>query len=147
MDVCRGREEMPKGNKASFIVSIFSGALLIVSGTTGSIGVYGMILSLIARFVDDALVLRILEVVALVLLFLASLGGLSVILGGYLIYKSSVRVGKLIIGIGAGMGIPGLLLTLFPLVITRDVSAVIAQHGIIGWSGIILSLIARTIAK
>ncbi len=141
-------KEMPKKkNLAPYVLSILSGVLLFVSGTQGSIGVYGIIIDMISSFVEDALLLSILNAVALILILLASLGGISVILGGYMIYKSRVILGKFIIGIGAGMGVPGLLLTLFTLLINRDISIVIAQHGIIGWTGIILSLIARSKAK
>ncbi len=61
------------------------------------------------------------------------MGGFSVILGGYFIDKSQVRIGKFIIGVGAGMGIPSLLLTLFTLIAKQDFSMVIAQHGINHW--------------
>ena len=139
---------MPKNKKSTpFILSILSGILLMISGTSSSIGVYGTIFSLITSFVENDLVLSTLRVVAFILIFIASLGGISVIFGGYLIYKSQVRMGKFIIGIGAGVGIPGLLLTLFTSIISRSFPAVIAEHGIIGWTGIILSLIARSIAK
>jgi len=119
----------------------------MVSGTSGSIGIYGTILSLLASYVEHDLALLTLRVVAFALIFIASLGGASVILGGYLIHKSQVRMGKFIIGIGAGIGIPGLTLTLITSIISRSFPAVIAEHGIIGWTGIILSLIARSIAK
>lgn len=134
-------------NLPAFTLSILSGILLIISGTRGSIGIYGMIFSILASFVEDALILSILGAVALTLMFLASLGGFSVILGGYLVYKSKVRLGRFIIGLGAGVGIPGLLLTLFTFIVRQNVSAVMAQHGVVGWTGILLSLIARTIAK
>ena len=134
---------MPKNKKSTpFILSILSGILLMISGTSGSIGVYGTILSLITSFVENDLVLSTLRVVAFILIFIASLGGISVIFGGYLIYKSQVRMGKFIIGIIAGVGIPGLLLALFTSIISCNFPAVIAEHGIIGWTGIILSLIA-----
>jgi len=55
---------------------------------------------------------------------------------------SQVILGKFIIGIGAGIGIPDLLLTLFSLIVTGDFLSVVAQHGTIGWMGIILSLVA-----
>ena len=136
-----------KKNLSAVILSIVSGILLIISGTHGSMRVYGIILSMLASFIVDTLALSILGVISLILTFLASLGGFSVILGGYFIDKSQVRVGKFIIGVGAGMGIPSLLLTLFTLIAKQDFSMVIAQHGIIGWTGIALSIIARTIAK
>ena len=139
---------MPKEkNLTTLMLTIFSGILLILSGTSGYIGVYGTVLSTLALFFENALVLSILRFIALILIFLASLGGFSVILGGYLIHKSRVSLGKFIIGLGAGVGIPGLLLTLFAVIVTQEFSAIIAQHGIMGWTGIALSLIARKAEK
>jgi len=136
-----------KGLSTPVMLSLLSGVLLIISGTRGSIGVYGIIISVLALFLEDALLLLILKAVAFVLIFFASLGGVSVVLGGYLIYKSRVRLGKFLIGLGAGVGIPGLLLTLFTLIVSKDFSAVIAQRGVIGWTGVFLSLIARATAR
>lgn len=131
-----------------FLLSIVSGILLVIAGIHGSIGAYGTILSMLALFFQDARVLSFLEILVLILVFVASLGGFSVMFGGYLIYKSQVRLGKLIIALGAGVGIPGLLLVLINvLLVKQEFSAVIAQYGIMGWTGIILSLIARIDAK
>jgi len=138
---------MAKKKSTPFILSILSGIPLMISGTSGSIGLYGTILSLLASFVENDLVLLTLRAVAFALIFIASLGGVSVIFGGYLIRKSQVRMGKFIIGIGAGVGVPGLLLTLITSIISRSFPAVIAEHGVIGWTGIILSLVARSTAK
>jgi hypothetical protein len=135
-------------NRNVFLLSILSGILLVIAGIHGSIGVYGTILSFLALFFQDVHVLSFLEIVALILVFVASLGGFSVMFGGYLVYKSQVRLGKLIISLGTGIGIPGLLLAMINVMLVKqEFSTVIAQYGIIGWTGIILSLIARIKAK
>ncbi len=134
-------------NSAVFLLSVFSGVLLVVSGVRGSIGGYGLVFSALALFVEDAVVLSVLWVVALVLVFLASLGGFAVMLGGYLIYRSQVMLGRLVIGLGAGVGIPGLVLMLLTVMVTRDFSSIIAQYGVIGWVGIALSLVVRAASK
>ena len=138
---------MSDGGKNAFRFSILSGILLIISGTRGSVVVYGAILIVLTLLVKNVLLLSILRVVAFVLIVLASLGGVSVIFGGNLIRKSHVRLGKFVIGIGSGVSTPGLLLTLLILFVTRDLPAVVAEHGIMGWTGIIVSLIARAKAK
>jgi hypothetical protein len=71
-------------------------------------------------FLQDVRVLFFLEIVALILVFVASLGGFSVMFGGYLVYNSQVRLGKLIIGLGTGVGIPGLLLALINVILIKQ---------------------------
>lgn len=137
---------MPK-NLTTFVLSIFSGILLVISGISGSLGVYGTTLSTLTSFSQDKLTVSILESLTIILIFLASLGGFAVILGGFLIYKSQVRLGKFILGLGAGVGIPGLLLTVITAIVAQEFSVIMTQYGIFGWTGIVLSFIARAVAK
>jgi hypothetical protein len=136
-----------KTNSLGFVLSIIGGTLLIVSGTRGPIGIFMIILQKLPLFIKDALVLAITTAAALILVVISSLGGFTVILGGYLIYKKHVGTGKLLIGLGAGVGIPWLLYILFTIMATQEVTAIIAQHSIVGWTGIIISFIARIIAR
>lgn len=138
---------MPKQNLIALILSITAGLLLIISGTSGPIGIYLTILEKLPLFTQNALILSIVSIVALMLIILSSLGGFAVILGGYFIYRNHIGMGKITIGLGAGVGIPWLLFILFTLMKAQEVSAVIAQYSLIGWTGIILSFIARSIAK
>jgi hypothetical protein len=130
-----------------FGLSILGGILLLISGTSGQIGISLVILEQLPLFIKDTLIQTMATIVALFLIILSSLGGFTVILGGYLVYKRHVGTGKLLIGLGAGVGIPWLLFILFTLAMTQKVTAVTAQHSILGWSGIIFSFIARSIAK
>jgi len=142
-------EETPKKNTLPFFVSIISGILLLISGTQGyysGIGVYGALISAIVQSFEDTLILSIVEFISRIPIFLASIGGFSVIIGGFLLYKSRVRIGKFMIGIGAGMGIPELILALAALIASRDLSLLL-QYQTTGWAGISLSLIARAKAK
>jgi hypothetical protein len=136
-----------KTSLLGFGLSILGGILLLISGTSGPIGIFLVILEQLPLFIKDTLIQTMATIVALFLIILSSLGGLTVILGGYLVYKKHVGTGKLLIGLGAGVGIPWLLFILFTLAMTQKVTAVTAQHSILGWSGIILSFIARSIAK
>jgi len=136
-----------KRNLLVLVLSVFGGGLLIISGTSGPIGIYEAILQNLPLFIKDPLVLLMATVMALILVILSSLGGLTVIVGGYLIYKGHVTTGKLMIGLGAGVGIPWLLFILFMVMITQELTSIITQHSITGWMGIIVSFIARLIAK
>lgn len=97
-------------------------------------------------FIKDPAILSIVAATALILLILSSLGGLAVVIGGYLVYKKHVSTGKLMISLGGGAGIPWLLL-LLTVISTQEPSAVIAQHSLTSWIGIAVVFIARTIAK
>jgi hypothetical protein len=130
-----------------FGLSILGGILLLISGTSGQIGISLVILKQLPLFIKDTLIQTMATIVALFLIILSSLGGFTVILGGYLVYKRHVGTGKLLIGLGAGVGIPWLLFILFTVAMTQQVTAITAQHSILGWSGIIFSFIARSIAK
>ena len=134
-------------NLLASLLSVLAGVLLIVSGTQGPIGIFLVILEQIPLFIKDALIQTIVAAIALFLIVLSSLGGFTVLLGGYLLYKNHVGTGKLLIGLGAGVGIPWLLFILFTVAMTQQITAVTAQHSILGWVGIILAFIARNIAR
>ena len=135
-----------KASLLSFILSIPGGILLIISGTSGPIGIFLTILEKLPQFINDPLILNITAIVTLFLIILSSLGGFTVILGGYLIYKNHKGTGKMLLGLGAGVGVPWLLFILFTIMVTQEVTSIIAQHSIVGWIGITLSFIARSIA-
>lgn len=134
-------------NLIAFALSLVAGVLLIVSGTRGPIGIYELILQKLPMLIKNNLVLWVAGAIALVLISISLLGGFMVMAGGYLIYKRHSTTGKLAIGLGAGVGIPWLILILITLVTSQDTSSVLAQHSIIGWVGIITALAARFIAK
>ncbi len=134
-------------NLVSFAVSIVAGSLLIVSGTRGPIGIYQLVLQQLPSFTNNAALLEVAALVLLYLIIMSSLGGFVVILGGYLIFRNHISTGRLTIGLGAGVGIPWLLFMLLTVAVTQDYMSVIAQHSLVGWTGIILSLIGRYVGK
>ena len=139
---------MPQArNLIAATLSVVAGILLIVSGTRGPIGIYEFILQKLPLVIKSELLLSIAGTIALVLISISLLGGFVVIAGGYLIHKGHGATGKLAIGLGAGVGIPWLILILLTLVTAQATSSVLAQHSIIGWVGIITAFVARYIAK
>ena len=90
------------------------------------------------------------EVVTLilnVLVYIAGLGGIAVVIGGILFLMNRIGTGKFIIGLGAGIGLIGLIIMLVEAVMAGgveallDVVTLISQS--IAWIGVILSIIAR----
>jgi hypothetical protein len=136
-----------KRNLIAAILAAVAGILLIVSGTQGPIGIYQLILQKLPTFISDALLLSIARTVALILISISLLGGFVVITGALLVYKGHSITGKLAIGLGAGAGIPWLILLLVALATTVDTSSILAQHSVVGWIGIIAAFVARFTAK
>ena len=130
-----------------FVLSVVGGILLIISGTQGPAAIFLLILEKLPLFIEDTLIQTIAAAIALFLIILSSLGGFTVMFGGYLVYKNHIGTGKLLVGLGAGVGIPWLLFILFTVAMTQQVTAVTAQHSILGWIGIILSFVSRSIAR
>ena len=95
---------------------IVGGILMIYAGVSGSIGIFETLI----EYAKDHLgptETSILEILLIILGIIASLGGFSVLAGVYFIKKGRKGTGKFIIGIGAGMGLIGLILLLITTVI------------------------------
>lgn len=133
-------------NLAAAALSFLAGILLIVSGTQGPVAVYELVLQNLSTFVADSALLSVLTITVLILIGLSSLGGLSVMIAGYMIYRNHVTTGKIMIGLGAGVGIPWLIMIVFSFAVTRELMSITAQHSLVGWIGVMLAFIARTIA-
>jgi hypothetical protein len=134
----------------SFILCIIGGLLLIIQGATGGIGLFALIADIPTLFPELAAITWLINLVLYVLVFLAGLGGVSVILGGVLLAGGRLSTGKLLIMLGAGMGLIGLLISLGQILYTFGLAALMsflilsAQSA--GWVGVILSIIARMTA-
>jgi hypothetical protein len=134
-------------NRIAAALAVVAGVLLIVSGTRGPIGTYEFVLEQLPLFINSELLLSIARTAVLILVSISLLGGFAVIIGGYLIFKGHKTTGKLVIGLGAGVGIPWLIFILLALVTAPDASLVLAQHSSIGWVGIIVAFAVRFIAS
>ena len=128
-------------------LSAVAGVLLLLSGIRGPVGTYELVREQLPLLIQNPPVLQVADTVALVLIAISLAGGLSVLAGAFLIYRSHVGTGKLLIGLGAGVGIPWLIMLAITLITAQQIAAVITQHSSIGWVGVILAFAARTIAK
>jgi hypothetical protein len=132
---------MSKRNKTAMIIAIVAGTLLLVSGING-IAAWEAIKTFVTTYLIDNIAVQI---IFAALIFIASLGGISVITGGLLIGKNRVMTGKLIISLGTGMGLIGLIVSIVIAVIEN--SPFIDEFISVGGIGLILSIIARVVAK
>jgi len=132
---------MTSQNSTAMVIAIVAGILLLIAGVSGA-----ATWETIRDFVDTHLMDNIIvQIVFIVLIFIASLGGLAVIIGGLLIGKNKVGAGKLLISLGAGLGLLGLIFTI--VVAYAENNLIISSFFSIGTIGLILSIIARIVAK
>ncbi|MGY5865569.1 MAG: hypothetical protein RTV41_13285 [Candidatus Thorarchaeota archaeon] len=132
-------------NKVPIALALIGGFLLFQSGWVGSIG-----------FLDDVAAYALLyfptmadivTMILTILIYIATLGGIAVIIGGILIAMSRESTGKFVIGLGAGVGLIGLIIMFVEAYMAggvaalMDVVTLISQS--IAWIGVILSILAR----
>jgi hypothetical protein len=81
--------------------AIIAGVIALLAGLTGSIGLYGPLLTFAIDYAP-AEYASLLGWLLLILTFLAALGGAIVILGGLLILAHRFMIGRFCIGMGIG---------------------------------------------
>ena len=86
-------------NKVPFILCLIGGGLMIYAGVIGSVGIWEDILALAATLAPGFA--EVMGLILAILVNIASMGGIAVIIGGYLITTDRVGTGKFIIGIAA----------------------------------------------
>jgi hypothetical protein len=128
-------------------LAAIAGILLLTSGIRGPTETYQLLQQELPKVTQNQQVLQIVNIIAAILIAISLAGGVSVLAGAFLIYKNHVSTAKLLIGLGAGVGIPWLIVLAISLITTGQVSALVAQHSSLGWIGVILAFAARTIAK
>ena len=132
---------MTMKNTRAMIIAVIAGILLLIAGLSG-MAAWTAIKDFVITHVTDN---EIIQYVFVILIFIASLGGISVIIGGILIGKDKVRTGRILIALGAGLGLIGLIISI--IVAYKEESLTIGSFLSIGTIGLILSIIARRIAK
>ena len=132
---------MKSRNSKAMIIAILAGILLLIAGINGVVA-WETIKSFVTTYIMDN---SIIQMIFVILIFIASLGGIAVIAGGLLIGKDKVRTGKFLIALGIGMGLIGLIFSSY--ISYKEGNITIGSFISVGAIGIILSIIARIIAK
>ncbi|MGY5854442.1 MAG: hypothetical protein RTU92_12815 [Candidatus Thorarchaeota archaeon] len=138
-------------NQTPFALCIIGGLLLIAANYAQGIEtiflVYGFLhsISALSQF------FLVIDIILLILFLIAWSGGAAVIIGGFLLTKSHVRLGKFIIAIAAGFGLITFIILVIWVLITGGVwvllfGALAAMNTVTGL-GLILTLVARSMAK
>ncbi len=108
-----------EGRTLGILMLIIGGILMCYAGVTGSIGIFETIVDY-AKVHLGSTEATILELLIVVLGVIASLGGLSVLAGAYMVKKGRKGTGKFIVGIGTGMGLIGLILLIITTIMGSD---------------------------
>ena len=138
---------LKKRNFLAFLLSIMSGFLLLFKGIQGPTEFYFFILNYVSSLLSAGIIRSILLFGLLVLIVLSSLGGLTVIAGGFFILKNQVSFGRFLIGVGAGISVFFVFVLLIPLFTSGDVFSVFNQYSVLGWIGLFLAFLARLIVR
>ncbi len=130
-----------KNNEQAMIFAIIGGILMLIAGVTGA-AAWDSIGSAVAEISDS----ESLQMVFAVLVLLGSLGGLLVIFGSLLFKKKDkIKLGKLLITIGAGFGLFGLIILVVLSVMDGDYLFLTGVG--VGFIGLVLSIMARQKVK
>ncbi len=143
---------MVEQNQTPFVLCLVGGTMLIVANYSGAIwdllvGLY----ILLHSFPAPAIVFWVIDLILIVLGLISWLGGIAVIIGGYLLTTRRVGTGKIIIGVAAGFGLISFIVTLTWILLTMGLTGLLIAFYAITHSlvlmGLVLTIVARTITK
>ena len=136
-------------SKVAALFAYIGGTLLLVAGATGSVGLLGTVIEYIIDALGGAAA-DVLLILLQTLHFVADLGGASVVIGGSFILNDRKRIGRFLIGLGAGVGLIGFLIILVSAFLHGWVSAAnflfLVTHSV-GWVGVIFAIVATLMAR
>jgi|GEM_PF-1817763 len=128
-------------NIQAAVLAAIAGVLLLVTGYTGVRGV-NRFFDLLREFLGDR---PLLNIAAYILAGVASLGGIAVFMGAYLIATDRVRAGGLLILLGSGAGLITLIFFLLSNLRREEFSYLF--HVLPALVGVALGIAARFLAK
>ncbi len=138
-------------NQTSFALCFIGGIFLILAGYNHGIGTIFLIYGVLHSITALAPYYLVIDIILTILGVIAWSGGYAVILGGYLLTTSHVRIGKFVIAIAAGFGLISFILTIVWVYIVAGVAGLLVLTWLIMnsiWAvGLILTIIARSIAR
>ena len=92
----------------------------------------------------------VIDIILLVLGVISWLGGIAIIIGGYLMTTRRVGTGKFIVGVAAGFGLFSLIIVIIQVVAVFGLAGLVLLFGVLLNSiiaiGLLLTIIARYVA-
>ena len=138
-------------NQTPFALCLIGGLFLILAGYDHGISTIFLIYGIVHAIAALAPYYLVIDSILTILGLIAWSGGYAVILGGFLLTTSHVRIGKFFIMIAAGFGIISLILTIvWTFIVAGWVGLLVLTWLIlnVGWAlGLVMTIIARRMAK
>ena len=135
-------------NRTALGLSVVGGILMIASGASGTLGYLDQLQDALDAIYGSSFTFT-LEILLGILAALTAIGGLGVIIGGWILTTDRVEIGRILIMVSVGMGILSLIMSLVQLVLAgifaMGMMIQIAQS--LGWIGAIFSIEARIISS
>jgi hypothetical protein len=137
-------------NKKWIFLCIVGASLMIIGSVIGNPTMFAFIFGVAVEYVGPETE-RYLSIILDIFTYIAMGGGISVIAGAILVMMNRYKIGKLIIWIGAGMGLLGLIAfmamqgiegTLLSM-LRVELTALLGLNGGFGFAGIILVVLSR----
>ena len=136
-------------NVVPFLLCIVGGILMIMASVVGSADLWVQIFAYAETILPGSG--EVLGWILIVLRYIASLGGVAVIIGGYMVTTDRVGTGKFVIGIAAGLGLIGLVINLFTAYMAVGIAAFTDFLNLLATSsaalGPVLTIVARMMVK
>ncbi len=118
-------------NKIGITLLIIGGAIMIISSTIGSIGIYEFLRDYISGQINIEWIKTVLNVCVEILRWIANTGGGAVIIGAIIIALNHYRLGKWLISIGLTFGTLALIIWVITKIV--DITGIITDPQILGY--------------
>ncbi|TFG19380.1 MAG: hypothetical protein EU529_16395 [Promethearchaeota archaeon] len=113
----------------------------------GSVSFFALVFGIASDLLGEEVALA-LSIVLTIFAIIAALGGVAVIIGVILVTRDKIGLGKFIIGLGAGMGLIGLIIFIISSFMAGVLAIIYALiNGGYGLLGVILTILARRTFK
>lgn len=135
-------------NKKWILLCILGGVLMLIGSIVGNVTFFALIFS-VAEEQLGAESAAAFSLILTIFSYIAMGGGISVIIGSLIVMMNKYGIGKFIIGLGAGMGLIGLIIFLITSIIggslIGDVMSIIngVINGSYGFAGVLLTIFSR----
>ena len=131
-------------DKKWIVICIIGGVLMFLSAIIGSASFFALVFAEASKHLGPEVAL-VLSIILIIFTIVALGGGISVIIGALLVSKDKIGLGKFIIGLGAGMGLIGLVIFVITSLLAGTILAVAIGliNGSYGFLGVLLTIFSR----